>query len=257
MGPSNLVRDMTKKKPNTVNLHNLFSGVQSIMEATLRTQENVEHPVTHGDSTELNWSGLLETYLPKRYKVDRAQVLDSRGKLSESIDIVIYDRQYSPNLFSLNESLYVPAESVYAVIEVKPELNKKYLKYAGEKAASVRRLYRTSAPILHAGGKYEARKPFRIISGIVAQKSRWKPAYGRSFISVLASLDKDEQVDFGCTLDSGAFEATYHKNGKPTVRISEHNDSLITFLFDLLSALQKLGTAPAIEFSEYEKSLQD
>src|SRR5690606_28317239 len=219
--------------------------------------ENVEHPVTHGDSTELNWSGLLETYLPKRYKVDRAQVLDSKGKLSESIDIVIYDRQYSPNLFSLNKSLYIPAESVYAVIEVKPELNKKYVEYAGKKAASIRKLYRTSAPIWHAGGKYKARKPFRIISGIVAQKSRWTPVYGRSFTSVLSSLEKEEQIDFGCVLDSGAFQVSYHKNGRPTVSASEPNDSLISFLFNLLSALQKLGTAPAIKFSEYEKSLVD
>jgi hypothetical protein len=59
--------------------------------------------------------------------------------------------------------LYVPAESVYAIIEVKQELSRTYIKYAGDKIKSVRCLKRTSVPIPHAGGTYKPKPPDRII----------------------------------------------------------------------------------------------
>lgn len=63
-------------------------------------------------------------------------------------------------------------ESVYAVIEAKQNLTRANIIYAGRKAASVRRLHRTSAPIVHAGGTYPiVREPFPIIAGIVSYTS--------------------------------------------------------------------------------------
>lgn len=90
----------------------------------------------------------------KRYKVDKGIVIDSTGKQSEQIDLIIYDAQYSYLVFRQNDTLLIPAESVYAVFEVKQNLNKERIEYAGAKAKSVRELLRTSAPIKHAGGEY-------------------------------------------------------------------------------------------------------
>lgn len=83
----------------------------------------------------------------------KAFVVDSEGHFSEQIDIVVYDRQYSPFIFTFNDQLFIPAESVYAVFEAKQELSADIIRYAQNKATSVRRLKRTSLPIPHAGGR--------------------------------------------------------------------------------------------------------
>ena len=102
----------------------------------------------------------MRKYLPRRYCVDKAIIVDCNGNTSDQIDIVIYDGQYSYFVFKHEQVIYVPAESVYAVIEVKQELNKANLNYAGEKAASVRKLSRTSAEIPFAGGIYRPHQPY-------------------------------------------------------------------------------------------------
>src|SRR3546814_8384516 len=78
------------------------------------------------------------------YEARKGFVVDSRGVFSQQIDVIIHDRQYSPFVFTFKGTDVVPAESVYAVFEAKQELTAAYIRYAGEKAASVRRLHRTS-----------------------------------------------------------------------------------------------------------------
>lgn len=63
--------------------------------------------------------------------VDKATIIDSAGNQSEQIDLVIYDAQYSYLVFTQGNRKLIPAESVYAVFEVKQELNKAYIEYAG------------------------------------------------------------------------------------------------------------------------------
>jgi hypothetical protein len=190
-----------------------------------------------------------------RYQMEKAFILDSKGKMSEQIDIVVFDRQYSPFLFNQDGALYVPAESVYAVIEVKQALSKDYLEYAGTKAASVRCLHRTSAPIPHAGGVYPPKQHFTILAGIVTIDSSWNPPLGDAFFSTITSLKDDERLDFGCALQCGAFEIQYTDKHEPTLEIIHQEEALIFFFLRLLSRLQQLATVPMIDINEYSKSL--
>ncbi len=219
-------------------------------------RENISHPGTKGYATELSWIDMLELYLPKRYQAKKAFVLDSTEQLSEQIDIVIFDRQYSPFLFNQNGAMYVPAESVYGVIEVKQDLNKEAIEYGGSKAASVRRLHRTSAPIPHAGGMYPPKKPFEILAGIVTLGSTWDNPLGPNLESTIAGLSPQHRIDLGCALQFGAFKVTYPDKAKPVIEKSEEEDSLIFFFLQLLFRLQQLGTAPALNIAEYAKSLK-
>ena len=143
------------QKPNKVDLKKIFLGLQEEMVSRLSTnREVITHPGTKGDASELKWIEMLNNYLPQRYKVDKAFVLDSEGARSEQIDVVVYDRQYSPFLFHEGGAIYIPSESVYAVFEVKQSLNKDAIEYAGGKVESVRKLKRTSVKIPHAGGTF-------------------------------------------------------------------------------------------------------
>ena len=145
----------------------------------------------------------------------------------------------------------MPAESVYAVFEVKQNLDKEHIEYAGKKAASVRKLRRTSARIAHAGGEYQPRQPFSITAGILTYQSSWRPPLGDSLVEALRGQEKTRRLDLGCAVAHGAFEVGYQDDG--SVRLSAHEGELglIYFFFRMLGKLQSLGTVTAIDYSTY------
>ncbi len=234
-------------------MQHLFTVLQKKMQTELEGAKIVlEHPTTLGDSCELKWIDWLKKYLPERYCVDKAQVIDSKGNLSQQLDVVIYDRQYTPFIFNDSGAIYIPAEGVYAVFEVKQTLNKEHLIYAGKKVESVRNLYRTSAPIIHAGGKFEPVKPKPIIAGILTYDCEWTNGLNDTFITNLKTLQNTQILNLGCSLMAGAF---YINQDISILQISSSNESLIYFFLKLLSELQKTGTVPAMNIDEYGKFL--
>ena len=132
-------------------LPRLLSGLHDDIQQGLETvRESFGHPVAKGDASERVWLELLQTYLPQRYQADKAFVVDSKGIFSEQIDVVIFDRQYSPFIFHYEDQTIIPAESVYGVFEAKQAINAAQVTYARKKVASVRRLHRTTLPIPYA-----------------------------------------------------------------------------------------------------------
>ena len=188
-------------------------------------------------------------------------MIDSTGRRSRQIDIAIFDNLYTPPLFPHSSGIHLPAESVYAVFEVKPTFSRQWLRDAAEKAASVRSLHRTSVSVIGRA----ATKPPAILAGLLATTSVWTPdsfaanlrrarhnpertargaldkANRRSRPAALCAL---ERLDIGCCLEHGSFD------GKT---ISSPNQSLIFFLIRLLDRLRAMGTAPAIDWSQYFK----
>ena len=242
-------------KLNQVNLKEVFLGLQKQMVAKLEAARIIiPHAGTLGDVGETSWLEIFQSYLPKRYQAERAMVVDCEGKCSQQVDVVIFDRQYSPFLLSLDDAKFVPAESVYAMFEVKQKMES-YIKYAGEKAASVRVLHRTSASIVDRGKSRDARAHFRILAGLLSLESGWSPPFGKPFTDALESLSDDEQLDCGCCLNGGAFECDWSKGPPVSVRTSSSDTALIYFFLRLLSMLQALGTAPAIDLDAYASRL--
>ncbi|MCF2661779.1 DUF6602 domain-containing protein [Pseudoflavonifractor phocaeensis] len=88
-----------------INLSELYSNMQAEMLQTLRTGAAAfTHPGTKGDNTEVNWINWFAKYLPSRYAVDKAVIIDSTGRCSNQIDLVIYDAQYSYLVFHHQDS---------------------------------------------------------------------------------------------------------------------------------------------------------
>jgi hypothetical protein len=163
-----------------MSLPRLLAALHDDVERRLATaREALGHPVSKGDASERVWLELLQTYLPLRYRAERAHVVDSEGVFSESIDAVIFDRQYSPFIFTFEEQLFVPAESVYAAFEAKQTLDARLVGYAQQKIASVRRLHRTSLPVPHVGGMSDPKPLLHILGGILALGSDWGSPPGR------------------------------------------------------------------------------
>lgn len=232
-------------------LQTLFKALQQNMITEASFSDYHEHPTDKGDNTEACWIKWFNENLPNRYIASKAKVIDCEGNTSDQIDIVIYDGQYSYLAFNKNNVLYIPAESVYAVFEVKQVVNKSNIEYAEKKAASVRRLKRTSAPIPYAGGIYDPKEPPHIIAGVLARKTEWKCTFGSSFKRNIIAVKEEEQLDCGCILECGAFFLDKERR----LKTSNEEESLVYFFLQLLILLQQMGTVPAIDLKEYMKAL--
>jgi len=231
-----------------LDLGELFHRAQREMLAQLHVGRLIEHGPTAGAATERHWIALFERYLPKRYKASSAFVIDSRGNRSRQIDIAIYDHFYSPLLFPQESAVHIPAESVYAVFEVKPSMSRPLVRDAAAKVASVRALHRTSAAVISAGKHCAAIRPNPILGGLLAATSVWGEATFAANISrCVAGHKKNEQLDLVCCLEHGTLEYP---------RVSRPQESLIFFILRLLERLRAMGTAPAVDWQEYGRSLR-
>jgi uncharacterized protein DUF6602 len=239
-----------------VDLHDLFLNLQAQLASRLQSHRAVlDHPGAKGFATEESWRQMLEEYLPGRYCVSKAFVIDADGGRSHEIDLVIHDRQYSPFLFKQDGAVFIPAESVYAVFEIKQTLDSRNIAYAIDKAASVRGRKRTSAAITHAGGTYSPRAPFRILAGLLCFKSGKDSRLGEPLGKSLGKGPEEGRLDLLCVLQNGAVEANYSAENRVTLDVSSRDSALIFFFLRLLERLQALGTAPAIDLREYGKAL--
>lgn len=265
-------------------LKELFGGLQSQMAAQLNTnRKHITHPGSVGDALENVWIEWLRKYLPNRYCVDKAIVIDSNGDTSDQIDVVIYDQHFTPFVFNQNGFIYIPAEGVYAVFEVKPDfegtvtLSKKetinYFEYAGRKIESVRKLKRTSARIINAGRNDDARALTKIIGGILTSTNSIKK---KSTIEKhLSSLTGLKSMEMGCSIEYGSFYVDYegiqdlsskdfqksitdyyNLREFKTLEFSEKEVSLVTFFLQLTHYLQQvIGTVASIDLDAYAKAI--
>ena len=136
----------------------LLGGLHDEIQQKLATaRKALVHPGTKGDASESVWLEMLQLYLPQRYRATKGHVVDSNGKFSDQIDVLIFDRQYSPFIFQFQGQTIIPAESVYAAFEAKQTINAEQVDYAHKKIASVRLLHRTSLPIPTAMGLLPAK----------------------------------------------------------------------------------------------------
>lgn len=232
----------------TPSLANLLDHLHQQVEGDLTTARRaLTHPTDKGDASESVWIDLMVKYLPRRYAVSRAHIVDSKGNFSEQIDVVIHDRQYSPLVFSFKESLYIPAESVYAVFEAKQDATSDTVVYAQRKAASVRRLHRSSVPVPTVDGVRPAKDPGRILAGLLSLSCGWRPPLGGTLAGYLCAESGDGVLDLGCIADSGMFcraldgSLAMHEMPRATTR----------FLLELVARLQELGTVPMLDVRAY------
>ena len=252
-----------------------FAGLQTEMNAALNVNRfAIRHQGSKGDATEDKWIEFLRRYLPKRYDVDKAMVIDYEGNVSQQIDIVLYDVFYTPFIFNHDGFKYIPAEGVYAVFEVKQDI-KNNIDYAGEKIESVRMLKRTSIPMINSGRVCPARPLSPILGGILTSTSFYKKH--DTIEEQLRNLSGMQSLDLCCCADKYSFYIEYGKsfaefNGTEMEDIYKHYDSRIitavifnkhpensifTFFLQLVQYLKMIGTVPAIDINAYLNSIDE
>jgi hypothetical protein len=217
----------------------------------------LQHKGGRGSVGEGEWRDAMADFLPSRYCVSgNTEVIDYNGKTTEQQDIVIYDRHFCPLFFEEGGITKVPAESVFAVFEVKPSLDKGVIDYAMEKAASVRRLERTNVEITDRGERKPPREPFEIIAGVLALDSDWSPPFGESFEKAFEYDDPDYRLQLGCALRHGAFEVIHDdKSGTRSIEGASEG-ALMFLLMRLFAKLQVIGSPMAIDLRAYSQPLE-
>ena len=243
---------------NRIELSSLFESTQKKMVGEFTAiREALDHGGTLGDETELAWRDFIGRLLPTRYQASDGFVVDAEGLRSDQIDIIVFDRHYSPPLLQAGSVQYVPAEAVYAVFEVKQRIDKRTLGQACVKVSSVRRLRRTTAPIPTADGLLEAKPPHRILGGILALGFGKMEAAEKVVGGLMTQAAEEQRLDLGCAIRDGSFKVSYHDTGAAKVSLSSSSSSLVAFFFQLLSMLQQIGTVPAIDYTEYLEALSE
>ena len=236
-------------------LTKLLGSLHADIEHRLSTvRQSFAHPGTKGDGSENIWLDLLNSYLPERYQADKAHVVDSKGVFSDQLDVVIFDRQYSPFVFRYEDQTIIPAESVYAVFEAKQTMNLEMVKYAQRKIESVRNLYRTTLPIPYAKGTYPPKPLIPIIGGLLTLESEWSPALGNSLIKQLNQDLDGGLLNIGCAASHGYF---FYDKESAEFSTYPQEKAATAFLFKLISELQFSGTVPMIDIQAYGNWLLD
>jgi hypothetical protein len=236
-------------------LSTLLAGLHNDIQHRLDTvRRSFGHPTTKGNASETVWLELFQTYLPQRYQAASAHVVDSQGQFSDQIDVVIFDRQYSPFIFHYEKQTIVPAESVYAVFETKQTINLEQIQYTRQKIASMRRLQRTSLPIPHAGGTYPPKPLIHIYGGLLTFESDWKPPLGDPLLNALNDCSDLDRIDLGCIAAHGCFQ---YDPGNNTYNFDRGGKHATAFLFDLISRLQASATVPMIDIQAYAQWLAE
>jgi hypothetical protein len=247
---------MRKKKYSKIDLKSLFMDLQKEMLASLSTsRKHIPHAPSKGDATENDWKEWIRKYFPERYKVEKAFIIDLSGNISEQIDLVVFDRTYSPFLFNHENSYYVPVESVYAAFEVKQVLNKANMNYAAKKAASIRKLSRTSGLITCIDGSRKRQELKPILFGLLCTSSSWKPPLGKKIKRILSKFIETDRINIICCIRSGAFDVLYENNNLKLIESSK-NEALLFFFLKLFSRLQQIGNVPALDIDKYLKALK-
>lgn len=209
------------------------------------------HPGTKGDASESVWLEMLQRYLPMRYQAMKGHVVDSKDGFSDQIDVLVFDRQYSPFIFQYEGQTIIPAESVYAAFEAKQSINAEQVRYAQTKIGTVRRLHRTSLPIPSAGGTLPAKPLHHIIGGLLTFESDWKPPLGNSLSEALSGAPPSERLDLGCIAAHGIFMCDVNE----CQVVTPMGKAATAFLFELIASLQACATVPMIDVRAYARWL--
>ena len=244
-----------------VTLLEAFKYAEKSLQAKLESANFPAHPVAKGDVAEDTWRNTLRRYLPSRYSIESGFVIDSRNKTSQQIDCIVYDSVFTPTFWGEHGYVYIPAEAVYGVFEIKQNVNKENIEYASKKIKSVRNLYRTSAFYTGDGELRNPKPLFRIVGGLIARDFSSKQ---ENIMHVLNEMknrqDKNEKVDVILTATNGYidfFNEDYHLGDGAEVDSCQTEGAAIKGIFRLIRVLVKQGTVGAIDWERYYNSLTE
>ena len=227
------------------------------------------HKGERGERRENALAEVLRKYMPDRYQIASGEVVAVSGETSHQVDVIIYDRFHSPLLTDANDTKVVPAESVYAAIEVKPNMSSIHeLHEALDNIRSVKRLPRTAVVPSH-GGHRQVANPTSYGAVVTYGKHLKHETVREEMIAYCAAWNNREWVDQICFLGTAILtyatqnghDTTFYRpedfpKTPPTpVLIRYEKIAFGWFLLEMLYHLSQMDLAPP-DFQKYMREMR-
>ncbi|MDA2933254.1 hypothetical protein MYX82_02810 [Acidobacteria bacterium AH-259-D05] len=231
-----------------MDLEAIFKEVSEQMRSDFaKAQKSLTYSGLKGEANEETVRQFLQQYLPRALNVSSGMLVDSEGKQSKQLDVVISDGAKTPIFFQSGHIRVIPAECAYAVIEIKAHLDKLELEKAYRNMKSVKTLskkaYFKKSRVIHYTHNLYGRK-----------WEHWPTHYfvfaydSPGLDSVLANLNElqahdevHERIDTICVLDKGVIlnqgqDGMFAALPTPGSRgIASHTHKPLLFFYVLMS----------------------
>ncbi len=131
-------------KRATKNPSKIFQQVLTQAEDQLalaaKSAANFQHKGIRGDERAAALDAFLTTHLPQNFSTGKGEAIDYLDARTGQLDLFIYDSSTASPLVASGENTLLPAEALYAVIEVKSVLTQAELNRCAVAAAKIRAL---------------------------------------------------------------------------------------------------------------------
>ena len=163
-----------------------------------------EHGATIGHYREKIWAEMFKRIVPKKFVVEQSVFLiDSRGKVSNEVDLAIFDELYTPYIFRYYDLKFIPLEAVAVVVECKStSLNKENLESWAEsiselKTSSDQRSFARLATKIAYGpvDTQQATRPLRVLCRLNERKKGLLTGAEKMFDVVIRALEEEERLE--------------------------------------------------------------
>ncbi|WP_198368490.1 DUF6602 domain-containing protein [Roseomonas rosulenta] len=251
---------MTKR--HTQSPSNVFSNVLNQAETRLALDasgaENFEHRGIKGNERALALADFLRSHLPSIFAVGKGEAIDFKDNRSGELDLFLYDRMSAAPIQSSSENILVPAEAIYAVIEVKSILTGDEIEKCLNSAKKVRALRPFKEKFLPAatdGKTFENhfRCPYYVFAyrSNLSEKNWAQKEFDRIKASAKLCKCEVDVVDRVFVLDRGII----HPQARSAVAEENPKGLFLEFYVHLMNFLtRERGRRPPIDWMAYAKT---
>ena len=147
------------------------------------------HSPSAGDNREDIVERFLKRHLPKRFGISTGFVFSHDGERSKQADLLVVDNQNNTSLYPDDRSQFWPVEAVYALIEVKTQLNRRDLEDA---IAKGRRFKSMQRKFLDAGQNIRIKDSLFVVWSFESPEAS---TVKQNLVELLNEVPRREQPD--------------------------------------------------------------
>lgn len=265
------IRNLIESAPDYDEPESRFARIlQAVQDALDLDFEKLTVEITHrgarGSARErMLIQDVLRKYLSARFGLTRGEIIASNEEVSGECDAIIYDALECPALHTEPDYQIVPVEAVYAVIEIKSDLDSIELKKTFDKFQKIKKLPKTAFLPVQPDRKWtfncygKTLAYFPVAGFLFAYRSsttldtlavrlqelqaKTSPEYCTDLICVL---------DSGCIVNSNSTLTAFTPRPDTTVCVME-SDRAIHFFMALLQNLLSTARTDPISINSYLK----
>jgi hypothetical protein len=204
-----------------------------------------------GDEVEDLIREKISLFLPERYIVKQGHIVNSEGKVSPQLDIIIFDRLNTPKFFETqNNTVFYPIESVLAIGEIKKTLRPKDIIEFGKKIKFLKEdMKRTLIPNTVFGRSINNESTLSDIVNMRTDRKYKNPLFSFVFaidVENIDSLEVDDENKFMPNdiyiLNDSMFLAGKVENNKIVYQLEDENGEIENLIHIKKSGILCLAT---------------